>query len=89
MSDNFYITVKKIFREINVTVGADKRPRGVLDRIESIAKIGSLLAIPVLRFCGACRSPARFYCAGVVLFNLRRRNSIAQSAAIVSRSLMM
>ena len=29
------------------------------------------------------------YCAGVVLFNLRRRNSIAQSAAMVSRSLMM
>ena len=29
------------------------------------------------------------YCAGVVLFNLRRRNSIAQSAAMVSMSLMM
>ena len=32
---------------------------------------------------------AVFYCAGVVLLNLRRRNSIAQSAAIVSKSLMM
>ena len=31
---------------------------------------------------------AAFYCAGVVLFNLRRRNSIAQSAAMVSKSLM-
>jgi len=29
------------------------------------------------------------YCAGAVLFNLRRRNSIAQSAAMVRMSLVM